>query len=164
MSKNFCTRTLSTGHVSNLTGWEIGIFSYLYSQHPTAEYEGWKSECLKAKSDLAKRDLQISLFTGCDSANENCTAAAMVKFLVILNPSLKTKDCRVYKGWPVSRNLRHAVVRPHPPPPPHITFLCFELEQIQGHFSSWGPPMFVGRSGLGFAPTQSIAEIWLREK
>ena len=39
------------------------------------------------------------------------------------------------------------------------TFLCFELEQIRGHFASWGPPIFVGRSGLKFALTHSIAEI-----
>ena len=51
--------------------------------------------------------------------------------------------------------LRHSVVEPTTT----TTFLCFELEQIRGHFTSWGPPLFVGRSGLGFAPTQSIAEI-----
>ena len=51
--------------------------------------------------------------------------------------------------------LRHSVVEPTTT----TTFLCFELEQIRGHFTSWGPPLFVGRSGLGFAPTQSIAKI-----
>ena len=34
-----------------------------------------------------------------------------------------------------------------------ISWFCFELEQIRGHFASWGPPIFVGRSGLGFALT-----------
>ena len=34
------------------------------------------------------------------------------------------------EGWPVSGIFRHSVVGPHPPPPPHITFLCFELEKI----------------------------------
>ena len=46
------------------------------------------------------------------------------------------KDYRAYKGWPVSRIFRHALLGPHPPPPPHITFLCFELEQIRDHFAS----------------------------
>ena len=40
------------------------------------------------------------------------------------------------EGWPVSRIFRHSVVGPHPPPPSLRTFLCFELEQIRGHFSS----------------------------
>ena len=31
------------------------------------------------------------------------------------------------EGWPVSGIFRHSVVGPHPPPPPHITFFCFEL-------------------------------------
>ena len=91
VSKNSCTRTLSTGHVSTLTFWEVGNCHLIFTpQLETAEYDGWKSECQKAKSDLAKRDLQFSLFTGCDSANENCTAAAMIKFLVILTPSHTT--------------------------------------------------------------------------
>ena len=96
VSKNSCTRTLSTGHVSTLTFWEVGNYHLIFTpQLETAEYDGWKSECQKAKSDLAKRDLQFSLFTGCDSANENCTEAAMVKFLVILTPSLTRSafDC-----------------------------------------------------------------------
>ena len=38
-------------------------------------------------------------------------------------------------------------------------FLCFELEQIRGHFYSWDPPMSVGKSGLGFALAHHIAEI-----
>ena len=39
------------------------------------------------------------------------------------------------------------------------TFLCFELEQFRGHFLLSSTPMSVGKSGLGFALTQSIAEI-----
>ena len=37
--------------------------------------------------------------------------------------------------------------------------LYFNLEQIRGHFYSGDPPMSVGKSGLGFALTQSRAEI-----
>ena len=55
----------------------------------------------------------------------------------------------------MARFLRHSVVEPTTT----TTFLCFELEQIWGHFTSWGPPLFVGRSSLGFAPTQRIAKI-----
>ena len=43
----------------------------------------------------------------------------------ILNPRILNSE-----GWPVSGIFRHSVVGPHPPPPPHITFLCFELEKI----------------------------------
>ena len=39
-----------------------------------------------------------------------------------------------------------------------LTVLCFDLEQIRDHFYSWDPPMAVGKSGLGFALSQSIAE------
>ena len=42
-----------------------------------------------------------------------------------------------------------------------ITWLCFELEQIQGHFYSWDPPMAVGKSGLGFAVSLSIKKLGL---
>ena len=34
--------------------------------------------------------------------------------------------------------------------------LYFELEQIRGHFSLSSTPIAVGKSGLGFALTQSI--------
>ena len=40
-----------------------------------------------------------------------------------------------------------------------ISWLCLELEQIRDHFYSGDPPMSVGKSGLGFALTQSIAKI-----
>ena len=62
------------------------------------------------------------------------------------------------EGWPVSGIFRHYGFGFHhhapQPPPPHYyykNFLCFQLEQILGHFSSLGPALFVGRSGLGFA-------------
>ena len=42
---------------------------------PTAEYEDWKSECQAASRDLAKRDLAIEIYKGCDSKDVNCTAA-----------------------------------------------------------------------------------------
>ena len=41
--------------------------------------------------------------------------------------------------------------RTGPSPTVAITWLCFELEQIQDHFYSLDPPMAVGKSGLGFA-------------
>ena len=37
-------------------------------------------------------------------------------------------------------------------------FLCFDLERIRDHFYSRDPPMAVGKSGLGFALSQSKAE------
>ena len=40
-----------------------------------------------------------------------------------------------------------------------ISQLCFELEQIWDHFYSSDPAMAVWKSGLGFALTQSLAEI-----
>ena len=40
-----------------------------------------------------------------------------------------------------------------------VSQLCFELEQIPGHFLLSSTSMSVGKSGLGFALTQSIAEI-----
>ena len=49
--------------------------------------------------------------------------------------------------------------RTGPSPTLAITWLCFELEQIQGHFYSWDPPMAVGKSGLGIEIRQGIAEI-----
>ena len=39
-----------------------------------------------------------------------------------------------------------------------LTFLCFDLERFRDHFYSWDPPMAVGKSGLGFAVSQSIRE------
>ena len=70
------------------------------------------------------------------------------------------KDCRVYKGWPVSRKFRHSVVGPHPPPPPHYKnfFMLWVRANLRPR-SFLRTPIFVGRSGLGFALTQSIAEI-----
>ena len=51
--------------------------------------------------------------------------------------------------------------RTGPSPTLAITWLCFELEQIQGHFYSWDPPMAVGKSGLGFAVSLSIKKLGL---
>ena len=39
----------------------------------------------------------------------------------------------------------------------NLTLLCFMLEQIWDHFTTWDPPGQLG-GGLGFAPSWSIAE------
>ena len=39
------------------------------------------------------------------------------------------------------------------------TFQILRFQQIWDHFYSWDPPMSVGKSGLGFALSQRIAEI-----
>ena len=49
--------------------------------------------------------------------------------------------------------------RTDPPPTLTITWVCFELEQIRGHFLLSSTPMSVGKSGLRFAVSWNIKKL-----
>ena len=67
----------------------------------------------------------------------------------------------LYKGWPVSRKMRHARLGPthhHHHHHSNISAMLW-LRANPRPLLFLGPPMSVGKSGLGFALTQGIAEI-----